>query len=71
MRFTVAREEAMSKQRTLDLISEQYHELVDCRDHHCLFYLRERAAVLPFIASGLIPAYVAKYRLLCPRDLPG
>ena len=58
----------MPKRRTLDLTPEQYQELVDCRDHHRLPYLRERAAALLLIAAGLTPAYVAKYRLLRPRD---
>jgi hypothetical protein len=58
----------MPKRRTLDLTPEQYHELVDCRDHHRLPYLRERAAALLFIAAGLTPTYVAWYGLLPPRD---
>src|SRR5260370_8522892 len=68
MCLAVAREEPLPKRLTLDLTPEQYQELVDCRDHHRLPYLRERAAALLFIADGLTPAYVAKYRLLRPRD---
>jgi transposase len=58
----------MPKRRTLDLTPGQYRELVDCRDYHRFPSLRERAAALLFIAAGLAPAYVAKYRLLRPRD---
>src|SRR5260370_34243836 len=68
MCLAVAREEPLPKRLTLDLTPEQYQELVDCRDHHRLPYLRERAAALLFIAAGLTPAYVARYRLLRPRD---
>lgn len=58
----------MPKRRTLDLTPQRRQELVDCRDHHRLPYLRERAAALLFIADGLTPAHVAKHRLLRPRD---
>ena len=58
----------MPKQRTLDLTPEQRQALLDCRDHHQLAYLRERAAALLFIADGFSPAYVATQRLLRPRD---
>src|SRR5579859_6819843 len=58
----------MSNRRMLDLTPQQRQELVDCRDHHRLPYLRERAAALLFIADGLAPAQVAKHRLFCPRD---
>jgi transposase len=58
----------MPKRRTLDLTPQQHQELVDCRDHHRLPYLRERAAALLFIADGLSPAHVARHRLFRPRD---
>ena len=41
----------MPKQLTLDLTPEQRQELVGCRDHHRLPYLRERAAALLLLAD--------------------
>jgi hypothetical protein len=34
----------MPKRRTLNLTPEQQQELVQCRDHHGLPYMRERTA---------------------------
>ena len=60
----------MPKRRTLDLTPEQYQELVDCRDHHRLPYLRERAVALLLIAAGLTPAWASCQRSR-KRELPG
>lgn len=58
----------MPKQLTLDLTPAQRQEFVDCRDHHRLPYLRERAAVLLLLADGQMPTRIASSRLLRPRD---
>ena len=57
----------MPTQRTLQLREEERQELEHLRDHAPQPYLRERAAALLLIASGVPPAVVARTRLLRPR----
>jgi hypothetical protein len=58
----------MPKQRTLVLAPEQEAELVRVRDRDPRPYLRERAAALLKVASGMSPHAVARSGLLKPRD---
>ena len=58
----------MAKRRTLELTPEQHEYLVGMRDHDKRPYLRERAAALLKIASGISPNHVAGHGLLKPRD---
>ena len=57
----------MPARRTLHLCIEEREALEDLRDHAPKPYLRERAAALLLIASGVPPAVVARERLLRPR----
>jgi transposase len=57
----------MLARRTLHLCIEEREALEDLRDHAPKPYLRERAAALLLIASGVPPAVVARERLLRPR----
>jgi len=58
----------MPNRRTLELTSEQEAELVRMRDRDKRPYLRERAAALLKIASGMSPHAVSCTGLLKPRD---
>ena len=58
----------MAKRRTLEPTPEEHAYLVRMRDHDKRPYLRERAAALLKIASGLSPHHVARHGLLKPRD---
>ncbi len=57
----------MSARRTLALREEERQELEYLRTHAPQPYLRERAAALLLIASGVPPAVAARERLLVPR----
>lgn len=57
----------MPARRTLTLSDTEQAALRDLRDHAPQPYLRERAAALLLIASGVAPAEVARSRLLRPR----
>lgn len=57
----------MPARRTLSLQEEERQELAYLRDHAPQPYLRERAAALLLIASGVPAAVVARERLLRPR----
>lgn len=54
--------------RMLLLTGEQWDELDQLARREPKAYLRERAAALLKIASGEIPAHVARNGLLLPRD---
>jgi hypothetical protein len=58
----------MAKRRTLELTPEQHDYLVAMRDHDKRPYLRERAAALLKIGSGMSAHHVARHGLLKPRD---
>jgi hypothetical protein len=58
----------MPKRRMLHLTPEQERELVHMRDHDTRPYMRERAAALLKVASGMSPHAVAQTGLLKPRD---
>jgi hypothetical protein len=58
----------MAKRRTLELSPEQHNYLVAMRDRDKRPYLRERAAALLKIGSGMSAHYVARHGLLKPRD---
>lgn len=58
----------MPKRRTLSLTPEQESDLVRMRDHDRRPYMRERAAALLKIASGMSPHAVALHGLLKRRD---
>jgi len=58
----------MSRRRPLILTAEQEAYLLDVRDHEPRPYLRERAAALLKVASGMSAHAVALHGLLKPRD---
>jgi hypothetical protein len=58
----------MPKLRTLLLDDPQRVTLQQCRDHHPLPHMREKAAALLKIADGARPAHVAYSGLLKPHD---
>lgn len=58
----------MAQHHSLNLAEEQRQELLHYRDHDPRSYVRERAAALLKIASGLSPHAVARTGLLKPRD---
>jgi hypothetical protein len=58
----------MPKRRTLSLTPKQEAYLVDVRDHDKRPYLRERAAALLKVASGISPNAVALRGLLKRRE---
>jgi len=58
----------MPKLRMLSLDQDQREELRQCRNHHSLPYMRERAAALLKVADGQRPAHVARNGLLKPHD---
>ena len=57
----------MPARRTLHVSVEEREALEDLRDHAPTPYVRERAAALLRIASGVPPAVTARERLLRPR----
>lgn len=57
----------MPARRTLVLSDTEHAALIDLRAHAPQPYLRERAAALLLIASGVAPVTVARSRLLRPR----
>ena len=57
----------MPARRTLHVSVEEREAREDLRDHAPKPYVRERAAALLLIASGVLPAVVARERLLRPR----
>src|ERR1700683_3466272 len=57
----------MSQGRMLNLSRPQRKERLHLRDHHPKPYVRERAAALLKIASGLCVRHVAAHGLLRPR----
>ena len=57
----------MAKRHSLHLTDEQIHSLCELRDKGKPAYLRERAAAILKIASGISPHYVAKKGLLKRR----
>ncbi len=58
----------MSRRPALRLTAEQEAYLLDVRDHDARPYLRERAAALLKVASGMSAHAVALHGLLKPRD---
>lgn len=58
----------MPKLRTLRLDDPQRETLQECRDHHPLPHMREKAAALLKIANGARPAHVARWGLPKPHD---
>jgi transposase len=57
----------MAQPRCIHLTAEQAEELRGVRDHHQKAYMRERAAAILKVASGLSMLQVALYGLLKPR----
>ena len=57
----------MPARRTLHVSVEEREAREDLRDHAPTPYVRERAAALLLIASGVLPAVVARERVLRPR----
>jgi transposase len=51
----------------IELTDAQRAELEDVRDHHTKPYMRERAAAMLKIASGVSGREVARHRLLRPH----
>jgi transposase len=57
----------MAQPRCIDLTAAQVEELQWVRDHHQKAYMRERAAAILKVASGLSMLQVALHGLLKPR----
>jgi transposase len=57
----------MAQPRCIHLTAEQTEELRWVRDHHQKAYMRERAAAILKVASGLSMLQVALHGLLKPR----
>jgi transposase len=57
----------MAQPRCIHLTAEQAEELQWVRDHHQKAYMRERAAAILKVASGLSMLQVALHGLLKPR----
>jgi transposase len=57
----------MPKLRIVHLDSPQKETLEECRNHHPLPHMREKAAALLKVANGARPAHVARSGLLKPH----